>query len=112
MRVTLDVDEARKLAQENLNVIKQLREQRLNVHIEALQKRREWWRRFIPFLKPLSREDAIEALKTGDIFDVYTEIMRITYGRKEQICKDILKACRFNNDGKITLSEDDVYYLN
>ncbi len=96
----LSVEKARGLAEATQKRIKEVREQLKQQRIANIQANREWWRKYIPWLKPLTLEQAEQAYQVkkqnhwtwGD--EYYAESLKSL---------QVLLLCQHSEDGFVYL---------
>lgn len=94
------VGEARRLASAALKRVYEHREEKKQERIARIQANREWWRKYLPWLKPLTLEQAQQA------YEVEKQnhwLMGSECWGQEQKSQQVLVLCKHSGDGYVYL---------
>lgn len=112
MSYSVDKDKAYKAAKESLEWIYNWRKDEIEKAINREIADSKKWHKRIPFLfKEITRDQALDRIKSAEtLFSEFT-LIEMTYGRMEDAMKNIVKACKNNSGNTIHIGEKDFKYL-
>ncbi len=105
--VVMEKEEILELCENALERIQNGRERRRLSLIQKKIESRNWWRRWLWFLPPLTEESAKRLLESSDIFSEY-HMVDLMYGRQESTIEDLAMLANNSIDGLLNVSAEDL----
>lgn len=105
--VVMEKEDILELCENALERIKNGRESRRLFLIQQKIESRNWWRRWLRFLSPLTEASAKQLLENSDVWSEY-HMVDLMYGRQESLIEDLMMLANNSIDGLLNVSAEDL----